>query len=125
MLRSGRDRETLRRCGHLRGRCVRSGVRTLPVRPVRVWVTRLTTASVVAYLLTVWLIDGPIDLTGALTALLVTQASATASLKMGVVRVGAVLTGVLVAVTLTSWVGLSWWTLAAAVASAQIGRAHV
>src|SRR5690625_399921 len=39
---------------------------------------------------------------------------------MGVVRVGAVLTGVLVAVTLTSWVGLSWWTLAAAVASALL-----
>ncbi|TNC18343.1 hypothetical protein FHE66_07885 [Georgenia sp. 311] len=67
---------------------------------------RLTTASVLTYLLTVWLVDGPIDLTGALTALLVDQASASTSPRMGIVRVGAVLTGVLVAVVLSSWVGL-------------------
>lgn len=90
------------------------------LRPVLVWVARLTAASVVAYLLTVWLVDGPIDLTGALTALLVVQASASASLRMGVVRVGAVLTGVLVAVTLSSWVGLSWWSLGAAIALALL-----
>ena len=91
-----------------------------PLGPLLVWVARLTVASVVAYLLTVWLVPGPVDLTGALTALLVVQASAAASLRMGVVRVGAVLTGVLVAVALASWVGLSWWSLGAAVAVALL-----
>jgi Aromatic acid exporter family member 1 len=91
-----------------------------PVWPVLVWASRLTTAAVVAYLLTLWLIEGPIDLTGALTALLVVQASAYATLRMGVVRVGAVLTGVLVAVALSSWVGLTWWSLGAAIALALL-----
>ncbi|WP_193311444.1 FUSC family protein [Georgenia satyanarayanai] len=91
-----------------------------PVLSLLAWVARLTTASVVAYLLTVWLVDGPIDLTGALTALLVVQASATASFQMGVVRVGAVLTGVLVAVTLSTWVGLTWWSLGGAIALALL-----
>ncbi|MBD8062334.1 FUSC family protein [Actinomycetaceae bacterium Sa1BUA1] len=113
-------RVTLRRFRPGRGLLAASWLLPRPVRPLLVWVARLTTASVVAYLLTVGLIEGPVDLTGALTALLVVQASAAASLQMGVVRVGAVLTGVLVAVTLSSWVGLSWWTLGAAVALALL-----
>ncbi|WP_324651117.1 FUSC family protein [Georgenia sp. H159] len=113
-------RVRLRRFRPGRGLVVPSWLLPLPVRPLLVWVARLTIASVVAYLLTVWLVDGPIDLTGALTALLVVQASASASLRMGVVRVGAVLTGVLVAVTLSSSVGLTWWTLGAAVALALL-----
>ncbi|WP_345711794.1 aromatic acid exporter family protein [Kineococcus glutinatus] len=76
----------------------------------------MTAAGVLAYLLTLWLADGPVDLTGALTALLVIQASAHASLRMGVVRVGAVLTGVLVAVALSTQVGLTWWSLGLAIA---------
>src|SRR5690606_21665842 len=115
-----RARGALRRLRPVLGRVAPSWLLPLPVRPLLVWVVRLTTASVVAYLLTVRLIEGPVDLTGALTALLVVQASAAASLQMGVVRVGAVLTGVLVAVTLSSWVGLSWWTLGAAVALALL-----
>ncbi|MDO5734941.1 MAG: aromatic acid exporter family protein [Propionibacteriaceae bacterium] len=83
-----------------------------PLKVVLTSTARLTTAAVLAYLLTVWLIDGPVDLTGALTALLVVQASARSSLQMGVVRVGAVLTGVLVAIGVSSWVGLTWWSLA-------------
>ncbi|WP_158600697.1 FUSC family protein [Tessaracoccus antarcticus] len=77
---------------------------------------RLTTAAVLAYLITVWLITGPVDLTCALTALLVTQTSARSSLRMGVVRVGAVLTGVLVAIGVSTWVGLTWWSLAVVIA---------
>lgn len=77
---------------------------------------RVTAAAVVAYLITVWLIDGPVDLTCALTALLVTQTTAHSSVKMGMVRVGAVVTGVLVAIAFSSWVGLSWWSLAAVIA---------
>nr|WP_281373364.1 aromatic acid exporter family protein [Kineococcus aurantiacus] len=69
-----------------------------------------------AYLLTLQVTDGPVDLTGALTALLVIQASARASLRMGLVRVGAVVTGVLVAVALSAWSGLTWWSLGLAIA---------
>ncbi len=120
MLESPGERVTRRRFRPAPGRIVPPWLLPRPVRPLLVWVARLTTASVVAYLLTVWLLDGPVDLTGALTALLVVQASVSASLRMGIVRVGAVLTGVLVAVTLSSWVGLTWWTLGAAIALALL-----
>lgn len=120
MPESARERVMLRRFRSVRERVAPSRVLPQPVWPVLVWVARLATAAVVAYLLTVWLLEGPIDLTGALTALLVVQASASASLRMGLVRVGAVLTGVLVAVTLSSWVGLTWWSLGAAVALALL-----
>lgn len=117
---SPRRRVILRRFRPVRKAVAPSWLLPQPVWPLLVWVTRLTTASVVAYLMTVWLLEGPVDLTGALTALLVVQASATASLQMGAVRVGAVLTGVLVAVTLSSWVGLTWWSLGAAIALALL-----
>ncbi|WP_432573243.1 FUSC family protein [Kineococcus sp. SYSU DK005] len=81
---------------------------------------RLSTAGVLAYLLTLVFTDGPVDLTGALTALLVIQTSARASLRMGLVRVGAVLTGVLVAVALSTWSGLTWWSLGLAIAASLL-----
>lgn len=87
-----------------------------PPRVLLISTARLTAAAVVAYLITVWLVSGPIDLTCSLTALLVTQTSAHSSFKMGMVRVGAVVTGVLVAVAFSSWVGLSWWSLGAVIA---------
>ena len=87
------------------------------VQPALLLVARLTVAAVVAYLFTLVLTDGAVDLTGALTALLVVQASAVSTLKMGVVRVGAVLSGVLVAILLSTWIGLTWWSLGLAVAS--------
>jgi hypothetical protein len=81
---------------------------------------RLTSAAVVSYLITLVLTEGAIDLTGALTALLVVQASAYSTLKMGAVRVGAVLSGVLVAGLLSTWVGLTWWSLGAAIAASLV-----
>jgi uncharacterized membrane protein YccC len=90
------------------------------VRPTLMMTGRLTVAGVVAYLLTLRLTDGPVDLTGALTALLVVQTSAYSTLRMGIVRVGAVLTGVLVAVALASWVGLTWWSLGAVIAASLL-----
>lgn len=120
MSEPAREPVTPRRSFAARGRVTPLWLLPRPVWPVLVWAARLTTAAVVAYLLTVWLLDGPVDLTGALTALLVVQASASASLQMGVVRVGAVLTGVLVAVVLSSWVGLTWWSLGAAIATALL-----
>ena len=83
-------------------------------------IIRLTAAAVLAYLFTLALTDGAVDLTGALTALLVVQASAVSTLKMGVVRVGAVLSGVLIAIALSTWIGLSWWSLGLAIAAALI-----
>ncbi|GAB47268.1 FUSC family protein [Mobilicoccus pelagius] len=92
--------------------------RDLPrrLRPRLVEIARLTSASVVAFVLVYGLTGQRQDLTGALTAMLVVQASTYSTIKMGIVRVGAVLTGVLVAVLLTNWFGLSWWSLGAAVA---------
>ncbi|WP_156609408.1 FUSC family protein [Auraticoccus cholistanensis] len=111
----------------LAGSARRLGVRRGQLRevPVRAWPTfagvlRLTSAAVVAYLLTLVLTNGAIDLTGALTALLVVQASAYSTLKMGLVRVGAVLTGVVVAIVLSTWIGLTWWSLGAAIAAALL-----
>lgn len=84
--------------------------------PTIVTTARLTFGAVLGYLMT-WLITGNnTDITGALTALLVMQASAYSTLRMGIVRVGAVLGGVLVATLLSNWIGLSWWSLGAAVA---------
>jgi hypothetical protein len=88
--------------------------------PTLVTVTRLTSAAVVSYLFTLVLTEGAVDLTGALTALLVVQATAYSTLKMGAVRVGAVLSGVLVATLLSNWVGLTWWSLGAAIAASLL-----
>ncbi len=81
---------------------------------------RLTAAAIISYLITITLIDGPVDLTCSLTALLVTQTSARSSVKMGMVRVGAVVTGVMVAIAFSSWVGLSWWSLGSVIAVSLI-----
>jgi hypothetical protein len=83
-------------------------------------VVRLTAAAVLSYLLALALTDGPVDLTGPLTALLVVQASAFSTIKMGLVRVGAVLSGVLIATALSAGIGLTWWSLGAAIAAALI-----
>jgi Aromatic acid exporter family member 1 len=90
------------------------------LRPSAVNILRLTAAAVVSYLLTQAITSGAIDLTGPLTALLVMQASAYSTLKMGAVRVGAVLAGVLVAILLSLWIGLTWWSLGAAIAASLV-----
>jgi hypothetical protein len=90
------------------------------LRPTAVSTLRLTSAAVVSYLLTLAITGDAIDLTGPLTALLVMQASAYSTLKMGTVRVGAVLAGVLVAILLSNWVGLTWWSLGAVIAASLI-----
>lgn len=96
--------------------------RDLPrrLRPTLLTVLRLTTAAVVAYLISQLLTHGALDLTGPLTALLVVQASAFSTIKMGAVRVGAVLAGILVATLLSVWIGLTWWSLGAAIAASLL-----
>jgi hypothetical protein len=86
------------------------------LRPSATQITRLTVAAVVAYLVADLVTPGILDLTAPLTALLVVQASTVGTLLMGLVRVGAVLTGVLVAVLITTWTGLSWWSLGIVIA---------
>ncbi|SDU88487.1 Uncharacterized membrane protein YgaE, UPF0421/DUF939 family [Microlunatus sagamiharensis] len=89
--------------------------------PTAIQVGRLTTAAVVAYVVAGRLIPaGGVDLTAPLTALLVVQASAVGTLRMGLVRVGAVLTGVLVAVAVGATVGLTWWSLALVIAASLV-----
>ena len=96
--------------------------RDLParLRPTLAWTLRLTTAAVVAWLLAGRLTGISTDLTAPLTALLVVQASAFSTLRMSVLRVGAVLTGVLVAVGFSALAGLSWWSLGAVVAASLV-----
>ncbi|NAZ84982.1 FUSC family protein [Kineococcus indalonis] len=102
------------------GRLARRARRALPTAATVSTTARLSTAGVLAYLLTLAVTDGPVDLTGALTALLVIQTSAHASARMALVRVGAVLTGVLVAVALSTWSGLTWWSLGLAIAASLL-----
>ncbi|MGB3953892.1 MAG: aromatic acid exporter family protein [Brooklawnia sp.] len=75
-------------------------------------VARLTLATVLGYLLTTRLLSPPADLTGALTALLVVQASLRGSFRAGMVRVIAVVTGISIAMSVAAFVGLHWWSLA-------------
>ena len=81
-------------------------------------VGRLTVATVLGYLLTVKLLPAPVDLTGALTAMLIVQASLRGSFRAGMVRVVAVLTGISVAMVVATFVGLHWWSLALVVFAA-------
>jgi hypothetical protein len=94
------------------------------LRPPATQIVRLTVAAVVAYLIADTVSPGILDLTAPLTALLVVQATTVGTLQMGLVRVGAVLTGVLVAVGVSAWLGLSWWSLAAVIAT-SLGLAKV
>ncbi|WP_207455797.1 FUSC family protein [Herbiconiux sp. SYSU D00978] len=104
-----------RRISELRAIASWSDIRAR-VEPHAVQITRLTVASVVAYVVADAFFPGILDLTAPLTALLVVQASTVGTLLMGLVRVGAVLTGVLVAVAVSASLGLTWWTLATVIA---------
>lgn len=86
------------------------------MRPAASQIARLTVAAVVAYLVADAVSPGLLDLTAPLTALLVVQASTVGTLQMGLVRVGAVVIGVLVAVGVTSLLGLTWWSLGGVIA---------
>ncbi|HEV3014058.1 MAG TPA: aromatic acid exporter family protein [Actinomycetota bacterium] len=89
------------------------------------WRTVKTTlAAVLAYLLAVWLLgDAVPPLLAPLTALLVAQLTIFETVTSGIERVGSVVAGVLVAVALSNFVGLTWWSLGIAIfASLVIGR---
>jgi uncharacterized membrane protein YccC len=91
------------------------------VRGVRT--VKTTVAAVTAYLVALPLSDNPTPVLAPLTALLVVQLTLYDTLRRGLRRVVSVLVGVLVAVVLSSWVGLTWWSLAIAVGgSLVLGR---
>lgn len=83
-------------------------------------IARLTLAAVLAYAFVQLNDPGSVDLTGPLTALLVVQTSLVSTLRTGAGRVVAVLVGVLVAVGVSTWVPLSWWSLAAVIAASLL-----
>jgi uncharacterized membrane protein YccC len=114
-----RWRTGIRRALHLVWPSSPTSWREVPslLRPQAAQIARLTAAAVVAYVAAELVTPGTLDLTAPLTALLVVQASTVGTLQMGIVRVGAVLTGVLVAVAVSTWIGLTWWSLALAIAA--------
>ena len=90
------------------------------VQPAAAQIGRLTGAAVLAYLGSTLLFTHVVDLTAPLTALLVVQASTVGTLRMAMVRVGAVFTGVLVATAFSNYFGLSWWSLAAVISASLL-----
>ena len=81
-------------------------------------------AAVLAYVLAVWLLGDQIPpLLAPLTALLVAQLTIFETVKSGLERVGSVVAGVLIAVLLSNFVGLTWWSLGIAIfASLVLGQ---
>jgi hypothetical protein len=104
-------------------RSVLRGAREMWHRNARAMLTRtarLAFAAVLAYLVAQAFFPGSQDLTGPLTALLVVQATLFSTLRAGWRRLASVLSGVLVAVLVSTWVGLSWWSLGLVIAAALI-----
>ncbi len=97
-------------------------IKDIPARigPPLAEIARLTAATVLAYIASAPFVTGPPDLTGALTALLVVQGTNAGTFRNMLLRVGAVFTGVSVAVLVSALVGLSWWSLAIAVGLALL-----
>jgi hypothetical protein len=82
---------------------------------------RLAGAAVAAYLVAeAFGLTNPPPLTGALTALLVVQATASSTLFSGIERVASVVAGVALATAFSAVVGLTWWSLAVLITVAII-----
>ena len=95
------------------GRVRLRGVRTM----------KSTVAAVTAYAVALPLSDNPRPVLAPLTALLVVQLTLYDTLRTGLRRVISVVAGVLVAVGLSTWLPLTWWSLGIAVAgSLVLGR---
>jgi hypothetical protein len=95
------------------GRVRLRGVRTM----------KATLAAVTAYVVALPLSDNPHPVLAPLTALLVVQLTLYDTLRTGLRRVVSVVAGVLVAVALSTWLPLTWWSLGILVAgSLVIGR---
>lgn len=83
-------------------------------------IVRLSAAVIIAYLLVHQVQPGSTDLTGPLTALLVVRTSAYQTLRSGLDRIAAVLSGVLMAVGISALFGLTWWSLGMVIAGGLV-----
>src|SRR5215213_9201530 len=82
--------------------------------------SRLAVPAVLAYVVAHQIFPHSQPLTGPLTALLVVQVSLFATLTTGLERVLAVVSGVVLAVVVSSLVDLTWWSLGAVIALAIV-----
>src|SRR3984957_13820717 len=87
-------------------------------QPAAVTIVRLASTAVFAYLVALLLPVTSRPVLAPLTALLVIQVNLYQTLRSAVRRVGAVVSGVLLAVALSSWVGFTWWSLGLTIAVA-------
>jgi hypothetical protein len=84
---------------------------------------KTTLAAVLSYVLAEQLGTSPQPVLAPLTALLVVQLTMYETVASGLQRVASVVAGVLIAVGVATWVGLTWWSLGLVVAaSLVIGR---
>jgi uncharacterized membrane protein YgaE (UPF0421/DUF939 family) len=80
-------------------------------QPTAVTIIRLVTCAVFAYLVALQVPESSPPVLAPLTALLVLQVSIYRTLFSAVRRVAGVVTGVLIALELSRWVGFTWWSL--------------
>jgi Aromatic acid exporter family member 1 len=84
---------------------------------------KTTVAAVLAYELALRLLNDPIPLLAALTAVLVAQITIFETVRSGIERIGSVVAGVMIAALLSRFVGLTWWGLAIVIfASLLVGQ---
>jgi uncharacterized membrane protein YgaE (UPF0421/DUF939 family) len=87
-------------------------------QPTAVTIVRLASTAVFAYLVALLLPVVSRPVLAPLTALLVIQVTVYQTLRSAIRRVGAVVTGVVLAVALSSWIGFTWWSLGLTIAVA-------
>jgi uncharacterized membrane protein YgaE (UPF0421/DUF939 family) len=80
-------------------------------QPTAATIIRLTACAVFAYLVALPVPETSPPVLAPLTAILVLQVSIYRTLFSAVRRVAAVVTGVLLALGLSSWIGFTWWSL--------------
>jgi uncharacterized membrane protein YgaE (UPF0421/DUF939 family) len=80
-------------------------------QPTAATITRLTVCAVFAYLIALPVPETSPPVLAPLTAILVLQVSIYQTLFSAVRRVAAVVTGVLIALGLSTWIGFTWWSL--------------
>lgn len=84
---------------------------------------KTTLAAVLSFVLAQQLVTTPQPVLAPLTALLVVQLTMYETVASGLQRVASVVAGVLIAVGVAIWVGLTWWSLGVVVAvSLVVGR---
>ena len=81
---------------------------------------KTTLAAVLSYVVALRLGTSPQPVLAPLTALLVVQLTMYETVASGLQRVASVVAGVLIAVGVATWVGLTWWSLGIVVAASLI-----